>query len=182
MNFGKTANQACCACGGGSDLETPDGLDDPPAVPSGNCYDSPIDWNDAVGGEFPLEDSMLLFCSIKYHLTIFHTLFFQMAVCGMHRVRIVNSMEISFQTSLAPQHLMHAVFVEEAQQRLHKMIHLGHLRHLSAATIQATGETVMIWIVNFMKRMMITVIFMVMIMLVLMEKQLMRPVAFVVVV
>jgi len=51
-NFGKTANQACCACGGGSAADAPpDGLDDLPSVVDNGCFDIKSDWNDAVGGK-----------------------------------------------------------------------------------------------------------------------------------
>ena len=53
LSFGKTANQACCACGGGSALEAPDmepTFDfDPP--PNTGCYDSTAGWRDSVGDD-----------------------------------------------------------------------------------------------------------------------------------
>jgi hypothetical protein len=52
-NFGKTATQACCQCGGGSlvDAQAQDDvfLSDPVPPPADACYDTVPDWKDNVG-------------------------------------------------------------------------------------------------------------------------------------
>ncbi|CAB9526035.1 metalloproteinase dpy-31 [Seminavis robusta] len=51
-NFGKTANQACCACGGGSNIDSQFKDEAPladPVLADDACYDTPIDWRDSVG-------------------------------------------------------------------------------------------------------------------------------------
>ena len=58
VNFGKTANEACCVCGGGSALETVDSSNDPPPLSPSGCYDNPMNWNDATGGKFLSKGAM----------------------------------------------------------------------------------------------------------------------------
>lgn len=82
MNFGKTANQACCACGGGSALDVPpDASDDPPPLSDNDCFDFPIDWNDSVGGKF---FRILMSCEymVRYILTILVFLRWLHVVCS----------------------------------------------------------------------------------------------------
>ena len=58
VNFGKTANEACCVCSGGSMLQPVDSSDDLLPLPPSGCYDYPIDWNDATGGKILSKGAM----------------------------------------------------------------------------------------------------------------------------
>jgi len=55
-NFGMTANQACCVCGGGSTNGTVTPSPTPaPTPPQNECIDNPVGWYDSAGPDINCE-------------------------------------------------------------------------------------------------------------------------------